>query len=319
MQVYKNVSLSQDTYYHIGGNVDVVLELSSLVDIEEALKYLQQNHIEKILPLGLGSNLLISDSGFRGAILRLLPGSENFLLKENKVTAFAGATIDQLIQFCFSHNLAGLAWAGGLPSSVGGAIRGNAGAFGSEMKENVSSVNYIDLLKPELGIQTLNKEQCGFGYRDSFFKQHKNMLIVSGTFVFELGDEEEMLEQKRIYKENIAYRQSHHPMNLPSCGSVFKNITEKEKVEKIIAVWPDIKEKVETSWYGKVSMAYVIGRLGFSGFRVGDAQVSEKHNNYISNLSQAKASDVLAIIKVIKEKFITTFSFEPQLEVEVID
>ena len=107
-------------------------------------------------------------------------------------------------------------------------------------------------------------------------------------------------------------------MNFPSCGSVFKNIVGKEKVEKVIAVWPDIKEKVNTKWYGKVSMAYVIGRLGFSGFRIGNAQLSEKHNNYISNLGNAKADDVKKIISVISEQFNTTFGFLPELEVEII-
>ena len=101
MRIRINVSLADKTYYHIGGNVDVILELFSLSDIEEALEYLHDNHIEKILPLGMGSNLLLPDAGFHGAILRLLAGTENFRLKENRVNAFAGATMDQLIQFTF--------------------------------------------------------------------------------------------------------------------------------------------------------------------------------------------------------------------------
>ena len=86
----------------------------------------------------------------------------------------------------------------------------------------------------------------------------------------------------------------------------------------MLEVWPDMREMVEKKWYGKVSMAYVIGRLGFSGFKIGNAQVSTKHNNYISNLGEAKASDVKKIIDTISDKFTATFGFSPELELEVV-
>jgi UDP-N-acetylmuramate dehydrogenase len=123
---------------------------------------------------------------------------------------------------------------------------------------------------------------------------------------------------KEEYSSHIDYRKKNHPMEYPSCGSVFKNITKKEEVEKMLDTWEDMSELVRNKWYDKASMGYVIRRLGFAGFRVGGAKVSEKHANYIVNIDNAKFNDVYGIIEKIKEKFSKTFDFSPELEVEVV-
>jgi UDP-N-acetylmuramate dehydrogenase len=117
---------------------------------------------------------------------------------------------------------------------------------------------------------------------------------------------------------NINYRKEHHPIEYPTCGSVFKNITDANQIQKILAIWPDIKESMDTKWHGKISMGYVVKRLGFSKYRVGNMQVSEKHANFIVNLGNAKASDVLTIIKEIQNKVQETFGFIPEVEVEIV-
>lgn len=319
MRTLSHIPLSDIVYYHIGGEAREIREVSNRTELLETLTSVVHEHIAPVHIIGLGANLLIPDVGFSGVVILLQSGTEDFTVTESaQVTAFAGGILDSLIKFSLASTLVGLGWAGGLPSSIGGAIRGNAGAFGHEIEEYIASVDVVDMNDPMLQVQTFSHADCKFGYRDSVFKRNKNLVIVSAVFQLENATSEQLQKDEKIYHDNIAYRNSHHPMEYPSCGSVFKNIIEKERVKKVISVWPNIQEKVEKSWYGKVSMAYVIGRLGFSGYQVGNAQVSAKHNNYISNLGNAKAEDVKAIIKEIEKKFVEVFGFIPELEVEIV-
>ena len=170
---------------------------------------------------------------------------------------------------------------------------------------------------PAYAIKTFAHQEAQFGYRNSFFKQHPNLIIVSVTFQLKIGTLQEIAEAEAVYKKNINYRQTHHPMEYPSCGSVFKNIVKPEEVEKILNVWPDIRELSEKKWHNKISMGYVINRLGFSNKRVGGAQVSSKHANYISNVDHAKGEDVKVLIKEIQATFNEIFGFVPEPEVVV--
>ena len=319
MRTLSHIPLSDIVYYHIGGEARQLIEVSNKKELLETLAHVLKEKNRPIYVLGLGANLLIPDDGLSGIVILLQSGNDNFKLEQNAhITAFAGATFDSLLKYSFSQNLVGIGWAGGLPSSVGGAIRGNAGCFGSETKEYIVSVDVVDTTDPSLKIQTFSNADCQFGYRESIFKHNKNLVIISAVFQLKNASMEQLAEDEAVYHKNIAYRESHHPMDYPSCGSIFKNIVEKENVEKMLAVWPDMKEMVGKKWYGKVSMAYVIGRLGFSGYKVGNAQVSEKHNNYISNLGNAKANEVEGIIIAITEVFMNKFGFKPELEVEVV-
>jgi len=319
MRTLSHIPLSDIVYYHIGGEARQLIEVSNKKELLETLAHVLKEKIRPIYVLGLGANLLIPDDGLSGIVILLQSGNDNFKLEQNaQITAFAGATFDSLLKYSFSQNLVGLGWAGGLPSSVGGAIRGNAGAFGSETKDFVVSVDVVNVTDPLFKITTYSRSECKFGYRDSIFKHNKDLIIISAVFQLETASMEQLAKDEAVYHKNIAYRDLHHPMDYPSCGSIFKNIVEKDKIEKTLSVWPDMKEMVEKKWYGKVSMAYVIGRLGFSGYKVGNAQVSEKHNNYISNLGNAKANEVEGIITAITEVFMNKFGFKPELEVEVV-
>lgn len=318
MNIQSDISLSDIVYYHIGGIAHTVIDVASIDDIREALIYCRQQALSPIRILGLGCNTLLPDVKIEGAVIHMLSDPQSLAISDTTIIAFAGTVLDDVIQYTFTNNLSGLTWAGGLPSTVGGAVRGNAGCFGSEMKDIVKSVDYIDMDDASLTVQTFTNAECAFSYRNSLFKQHPNLLIISVTLQLRKANGEEMQKEKAIYAQNISYRQSHHPLEYPSCGSVFKNIVGQDKVEKIIAVWPDIRELATTKWYGKISMAYVIGRLGFAGLRVGGAQISQKHNNYISNIDHARASDVKAIITEVSKKFTQTFGFPPELEVEIV-
>ncbi len=318
MKVHEHLPLKDILFYKIGGTAKIVLEVKSRDDIIAAFDYIKKNHIKKVLVVGLGSNLLMNDADFDGAVIWLCkPSNQDIsLTPDGLVASYAGQTVDDLIQFGFANNLIGIENLGGLPSTVGGAICGNAGAFGVEMKDVLEKVEIYDL--HEEVEKMLTNAECLFYYRDSFFKYNHNLIILQGYFRLRPASDEEVAGAKRIYQEKIDYRNSNHPIEYPSCGSVFKNIEGEGNVQKILAVWPDIHETVTNKWHGKVSMGYVIKRLGFSGLQVGGAKITEKHANYISNVDHAKAADILAIIEQIKEKFHATFGFYPELEAEIV-
>lgn len=321
MQIYNNVLLSTILWYQIGGIARTVIDISSKEDLHEALKYLEEKNISDIFVIGLGSNMLFSDEGFNGAILRFLnqkDGEGIKKLSENIVESFSGETLDSLIQFSFDNGLVGLEWAGGLPGTVGAAVRGNVGAFGGEIKDNFYKAYCIKVLKhggyEEL---VLNKEEMEFEYRSSLVKKEK-LIVVSAQFELENGTPEKLLEAREIYYENILYRQNKHPLDYPNCGSVFKNISKKEETDKVISKWTDIKDLVKEKWHGKVSMGYIIDRLGLKGFRIGNAQISDKHQNFIINLSGAKAHEVKEIIATVEKKVQDEFGFTPEVEIEIV-
>lgn len=321
MQIYKSVPLSTILWYQIGGIADTVIDISSLEDLHEALKYTQENNINDIFVVGMGSNMLFPDEGFKGAIFRFLIQQDGQGIKknsENIIEGFAGESLDSLIQFCFENGLVGLEWAGGLPGTVGAAVRGNVGAFGGEIKDSFIKAHCLKLLlKGGYEELTLTKDEMEFAYRTSKVKKEK-LIVISAQFELKIATPEELLKARETYYANILYRQDRHPLDYPNCGSVFKNVSEKENVDKTVSRWPEIKDLVNEKWHGKVSMGYLIDKLGLKGFRVGNAQVSEKHQNFIVNLGGAKAEDVKEIITTIENRVQNEFGFTPEVEIEII-
>lgn len=321
MQVYENVLLSTVLWYQIGGVARVVLDVFSKEDIFQALSYIKSNHIENVFVLGLGSNLLFSDKGFDGAIIRFQSQEDGLgvrLIENGVIESFAGEFLDSVIQSQFELGLVGLEWAGGLPGTVGAAVRGNVGAFGGEIKDIFYKAHGIRMKENmEYEEWSMDREELEFSYRTSRVKKEK-LIVISAQFKLEDGTPEQLLAAHEKYFENITYRQDKHPLDYPNCGSVFKNILKKEEVERVINVWPDIKTLVNENWHGKVSMGYIIDRLGFKGLQIGNAQVSEKHQNFIVNKGGAKAHDVKSIIIQIEQKMQEAFGFTPEIEIEIV-
>ncbi len=321
MQIYSNVLLSTILWYQIGGVAKTVLDVASKEDLYEALSYIKDNNISKVFVLGLGSNLLFSDEGYDGVIIRFLmqeDGQGVRLLENNIVESFAGEFLDSVIQAQFENGLVGLEWAGGLPGTVGAAIRGNVGAFGGEIKDSFVKAHCIRLEENgDYEEITLNGDEMEFSYRSSKVKSEK-LIVVSAQFQLREGTPEELLSAHEKYFENITYRQDKHPLDYPNCGSVFKNISRPEEVARILESWDDIKELVNEKWHGKVSMGYVIDRLGLKGREIGGAQISEKHQNFIVNKGGAKASDVKNLIVEVEEEMQESFGITPEVEIEIV-
>lgn len=320
MTVYENFELAPILWYKIGGRARYLLECHSTQDILEALDFIEKKNISRVFILGIGSNLVFTDDFFDGAVLHIdIPDSPSFEVHDDIVTSYAGEILGNLILFAFDHRLNGLEWAGGLPGTVGAGVRGNVGAFGGEIKDVVESVDVAVIENGRVETKTLSNSELEFAYRSSVIKTSKNMVVLWATFRLVSATDEQLVEARATHDKNMAYRQDRHPLELPNCGSVFKNISKSDEVEKVLSVWPDISDKVTVDWHGKVSMGYINHKLGFSGYRVGNAQVSEKHNNFIVNLGNAKATDVKKIIADIQSKVTDTFGFTPEVEVEIVE
>lgn len=320
MKVYKDFPLSTILWYKIGGIAKFLLDVKSKEDLQKALDFVKKNNFKKVFVIGSGSNLLFSDKYFDGAIIHIsAEGKSVRVFDDFFLEAFAGETLDSVVQFSFKNNLAGLEWAGGLPGTVGAAVRGNVGAFGYEIKDVLEEAEAVDIRNGNGEIKKFKRKDIEFSYRDSLFKKNSNLIVVSSVFRLKKVTVGKIEEACQVYLSNIKYRKDNHPQEYPNCGSVFKNITEKEKVKKILEVYPDIEEKVKKSWHGKVSAGYLIKRLGMASFTIGNAQISQKHANFILNLGNAKFSDIISIITTIKSKFLETFGFVPEEEVEIVN
>ncbi|HSA83338.1 MAG TPA: UDP-N-acetylmuramate dehydrogenase [Patescibacteria group bacterium] len=322
MNIQQEASVRELLWYNIGGKVKYLLECSNRADIEEAVKFIKEKAIQRIFVCGTGSNLIFTDHYFDGAVIRITKGakSENTLaINENgEVEAFAGLLLDDVIQFAFGKNLIGLEWAGGLPGTVGAAVRGNVGAYGGEIKDSLVSVDVLDYSGEHPVIKTVQKDELQFAYRTSFVKTHKKMVVLTARFGLQKADTAGMEAARDVYEKRIQQRKQNHPLEYPNCGSVFKNLRDQEQITKVLSVFPELADDVEKKWHGKMAVAAVIEKLGLKGFRIGDAQVSEKHALFIINLGYAKAGDVLEIIDTIQKKFQETFGFQLETEVEIV-
>jgi UDP-N-acetylmuramate dehydrogenase len=319
MQVQEDFDLSQVLWFRIGGKAKYFLQCENREDILKALDFVEEHHPKRLFICGQGSNLIFTDDYFDGIVIQLKAGRKpQIRFSGTTATVFSGETLDSVIQLSFHNQLRGLEWAGGLPGTVGAAVRGNVGAFGGEIKDRLVAAEVLEFDDKNIDVLEMTNEDFHFAYRQSIVKEKKNMIVTFAQFQLENTNREELVKAKSAYAANIDYRKTHHPLEYPNCGSVFKNIKKPEDVAKILAVWPEIKNLVKEKWHGKVSMGYIINRLGFSGYTIGNARVSEKHANFINNLGGATAKDVLTIIKRIQEMTEETFAIKPEVEVEIV-
>ena len=326
--IKKNVLLKKHTTFKIGGPAKYFLVVptpknrgsrirdgkaigtSMKEQIIKALTLAQSLKIRTFI-LGGGSNMLASDKGFDGLVIKI--ENKKFIFKvkkDNTVTIPAGVQVAKIVAFSTQKGLDGWQWAGGLPGTLGGAIRGNAGAFGGETKDTVLVVEGIE--DDTLQVRTFSNAQCRFSYRNSIFKQ-KNWIVLSVTLQFKLGDKKEL---QKIAKANMDYRKERHPLDLPNAGSIFKNCDVKEFSPSL---QQSLAQVVKKDPFPVVPVAYLLSQIGLKGTTIGGAQVSPKHPNFIVNIKNAKAEDVLKIIDVNKEHIKKNYGVNLEQEVQYLD
>lgn len=308
MTFQENVSLKQYSNYKIGGPSRYFFAPKNLDELNEAIKKAREEKL-KIFILGGGTNLLINDQGFDGLVIK--PEVGGLKREGNLVLAGAGVLMSDLLNFSVSQSLSGLEWAGGLPGTVGGAVRGNAGAFGGETKDSIKEVVSLDIKDTEPNMVKRGNEACQFGYRNSVFKINDgHEIILEAEFELKPGDPAEI---KKIIEEKIKYRKERQPLEYPNIGSIFKNVDLKLVPEKYQKEWAGVIKKDP---FPVMPTAHILTEAGLKGRQVGQAMVSPKHPNFIVNLGGASAEDVKALIKIVKSTVKEKFGVD--LEEEVI-
>ncbi|KKR76966.1 MAG: UDP-N-acetylenolpyruvoylglucosamine reductase [Candidatus Levybacteria bacterium GW2011_GWA2_40_8] len=307
----KNINLSDLSNYKIGGPASYFLEVKNLDDLKNGLsefykEFSKETH-PRIFIMGAGTNVLIGDKGFPGLVIKDSISEIKFL-DQSKVYSGSGNLFEELLDFCIENSLSGLEWAGGLPGTVGGAIRGNAGAFKGETKDSTFSVKSIDLKTFETFDRT-NKE-CQFGYRTSIFKTDgKEEMILGAVFEFTKGQKEEIEKETQ---EKIDYRRARHPLEYPNIGSTFKNIPLEKVPPEVVK---EFSQSIKDDPFPILPSAKLLAVAGLKGTRSGDAQISEKHPNFIVNLGNASSEDVLALIKIAKNAIKKKYGIELEEEI----
>jgi len=307
-----NVKLSDHSNYKIGGEAQYFFQSNKVEEIIKAVKKAKQDKLP-IFILGKGTNLLFDDQGFKGLVIK--PTMDQLKQDGNKVIVGAGILVSDPLDFVADKGLAGLEWAGGLPGFVGGAVRGNAGAFKGEMKDSVIEVTSLDISGVEPKIIKRNNGECNFGYRNSIFKEKGDQeIVLEAVLALEPGNKEEI---QKVIDDKIAWREARQPLDHPNIGSIFKNVDWHLVPNK----WQEdeeLKTHLKTDPFPVLPAATLIDKTGLKGEKFGGAMVSPKHPNFIINSNNASAEDVRSLIKIIKERVHDKYDIWLEEEVMIV-
>lgn len=277
--------MRKHTTFRIGGNADIFVRPESKEQIAEILRLCRKQDVPYFI-LGNGSNLLVGDRGFRGVVINIMDNMNDIKVDGGVIKAQAGAMLIKVSRAARDNSLTGLEFASGIPGTIGGAIYMNAGAYGGEMKDVVTKVTAMDA---EGEIYTFGTDELEFSYRHSVIQQ-RDLIVLDVTMKLAAGDQK--IIDDRMSELAVA-RRTKQPLEYPSAGSTFK--------------------RPEGYFAGKLIMD-----AGLRGYRVGDAQVSEKHCGFVVNRGNATADDVIKLIDDVKAKVSEEYDVVLEPEVRMI-
>lgn len=283
-RIFINESMSKYTSFKIGGPAEYLIRIKYSEELKAILKLVNEKNIPLTI-IGNGSNVLVSDDGIKGIVLKIEIDTFELDTSTAKLKVGSGVKLGWIAQKCLKQEIAGFEFAAGIPGTIGGAIRMNAGAHGKEMKDIVTTVTYMDRNGE---IHKIENEQAEFEYRKSLFT-HKDYIILEVEMQLEKGNIEEIQAKMTEY---ATYRKEKQPIEYPSAGSTFKR-----GVDFITAK--------------------LIDECGLKGYQIGGAQISEKHAGFIINKGNATAEDVIKLIEYTKEQIYNKFGkiIEPEIEI----
>ncbi|MCI8411197.1 MAG: UDP-N-acetylmuramate dehydrogenase [Clostridia bacterium] len=279
--------MSKHTSFKIGGPAECFIKIDNIEDLKQILEVSKENHIPLTI-IGNGSNLLVLDGGVKGIVLKIQIEECSILEQEDriKVIVSSGMKIGKLARILLKEKITGFEELSGIPGTIGGAVRMNAGAHGKEIKDIVKRVKCIDYQGNE---KTFNNQELEFGYRKSMLKNNR-YIVTEVELELQKGNED-MIKQKM--EEYAKYRKEKQPIEYPSAGSTFKR--------------------------GKDFItAKLIDDAGLKGYTIGGAEVSIKHSGFIINKGNATAKEIIQLVEYIKEEVYKKFSKKIELEIEVI-
>lgn len=302
MNILENIDLKSLSTFKIGGKAKYCVFAENQEDISEALRFAQ----EKDLPVGIigaGCNLIITDDDIEGVIVKM--NTKSILVNKTQVFAEAGVSLAALTAFGHKNDLIGLEWAPSVPSSVGGAIRGNAGAFGGETKDRLKQVK----IYRNGQIIDIDSSELDFDYRYSSFKTENNKdIILGGMFELDFGN---ISDSQKQVRDNIIKKNKNQPVGVACSGCIFKNYEGKIN-QSLYNKYPELAGFVDK---GIIPSGYLIEQAGLKGVSQGNIQVSDKHANYMINIGNGTFSDVLSLIQIVKDRVFQEFGVNIEEEV----
>ncbi|MDD2731816.1 MAG: UDP-N-acetylmuramate dehydrogenase [Candidatus Pacebacteria bacterium] len=307
-KIKENILLADYTTFKIGGPGRYFLTVKNRKELIEAVKTAKKFKAPFFI-LGGGSNTLFSDKGFKGMVIKCQ--TSGIKRKNNMISAESGVLLKDLVELALDNSLTGLEWAVKIPGTLGGAVSGNAQAFGSRMSDSVKSAKAFDT--GDFKIKNFSKKECNFSLKNSIFKNNKNLIIISAVLKLKKGNKKEIKEKIKDYTR---HRKRMHPLDYPCAGSVFINPEIKITDKRLFKKFPDLEEQNKKR---AIPSAYLIERCGLKGKKIGGAQFSKKHANFIINLNKAKSKDVKDLIKLAKERVKKTFGVVLKEEIQIIE
>lgn len=285
-EVKPNEPLARHTTIKIGGPADLFIEPSSIENLQKVMMVIQKHRL-KWRSIGRGSNLLVSDKGIEGAVIKLGRGMDHLKIDETEITVGGGHSLVSLSTLISRKGLSGLEFASGIPGSVGGAVYMNAGAHGSDISKVLTKAH---ILFNDGSMEWLTNEEMEFSYRTSILQKKRPGIVVEAVFQLTAGDRAEIVA---LMQKNKEYRKVTQPWNFPCAGSIFRNPL--------------------PNYAGKL-----IEEAGLKGYKIGGAEISQMHGNFIVNDGNATASDVLALIQHVKDTIFKLYQIKMETEVEII-
>lgn len=306
IKIKENIPLAPYTIYKIGGPATFFTEVASVEELREASVFAAEKGLKYAI-LGAGSNVLISDNGFDGLVIRMTGGG--IQIQGERMIVDGGVMMARAVMESGKAALHGFEWGIGVPGTIGGSIRGNAGCFGGEMKDVVESVEVFNLQTATS--HNLQAEDCAFGYRNSIFKTHPEWIVVSAMLKLQTG-EGQMIQQEigRIAKERILKQD----IGTKSCGCIFKNvlIPSDDSGEKLYAQFPELEMFRGRS---TIAAAFLIDRCGLKRRCIGSICISDKHANFFINQGGGTSKDVTYLIAAAKEEVKKKYGIDLQEEI----
>ncbi|MGH9719169.1 MAG: UDP-N-acetylmuramate dehydrogenase [Bryobacteraceae bacterium] len=303
LQVSRDVPLAAYTRFGIGGPADLYAETRSVEAFLAALTVSRASGLE-LAVIGGGTNLIVSDNGFRGIVLRFI--ADRIMAAGGRVIAEAGAVLQDLVDFTIERGLKGLETLSGIPGSAGAAVYGNAGAYGHSISERVRAVRFLD----GDGARVFDNAECEFRYRESIFKDHKEWIILSTELVLD-ADDASLL--RKTAGDILKVRNEKFPPTMKCAGSIFKNFL-------LVELPPDVAASVPAAVIreGKVAAAYFLEQVGAKGMQCGDIHIATYHANLIYNGGSGTARDLCALIEDLKLRVRERFGIEVEEEVQYV-
>ena len=304
MNILENVSASSFTTLRIGGRVKYFAPVFSVKELIQLIKRSNDENLPYLV-IGGGSNLLVADDGYKGMIIQnLIRGIKK---TNGMIEVGSGTDLQELVWWANAHGISGFEKLAGIPGTVGGAIYGNAGAYGQNISDNLSWMEILE--KESLEIKKLNKDDCDFGYRDSGFKRTHGVILKAGF----LASHGMALQLQQASRDTVTTRIKRYSPGLAVPGSFFKNI-EADKLS------PEMLKSIpaERVVFGKIPAGWLLEVVGAKGKRNGAVLISENHANLFINEGGATANEFVSLAKEYKKKVKEKFGIDLEPEVQLV-